>query len=173
MKTLQKYITEAKNGIIEGLKPGETIYIWCPSKSDKPVQVKIKDIEKFGKGQNYYITLDKEVFGSNAIDYSVASDGARGMRDSEIKNSDPVNSPIYNGRLDDEENPYNGLQVIFARSKEEIKDMVDSSYADKLAAKQKEAEELYSKYEKKINEIREFVEKMRVDLSDDDPENLG
>lgn len=170
MKSLQAYICEAKNGVISDLKVGETIYILCLSKSNKPVSANIIKIDTSSKGRNFYIELDKEVFGSKFINYWLLKDGAKGMRDSEINGADPDLFPIYNGRLDGEKD---NLEIVFGRSKEEIKEMVDSSYANKLKEMQEKADDLYREYLEQIDEIRNFTEKIYIDMSDDDPDNLG
>lgn len=163
MKSLTTYINEAKNGIIEGLEVGETIYVLCLSKSNKPVSAKITNIEVNKRGNAFSIELDKEVFGAKWIDYTVTRSGALGMRDVNIKNADPDLYPIYNGVLDSEKT---NLVIIFGRSKEEIRDMVKSSYADKLAEMQKTADDLYNQYEDQINKIKELTNKIYIDMSD-------
>ena len=168
MKRLSEYINsinEGKNGIIEDLKVGETIYVLCLSKSNKPVSAKITNIETSKRENNFYIELDKEVFGANYINYIVLKDGAKGMRDSDIQWADPDLYPIYNGQLDSNTGT---LQVVFGRSKEEIRDMVKSSYADRLEEMQETADNLYGKYEEQLKKIQELVNKIYIDMSDND-----
>lgn len=164
MKRLSEYINEAKNGVIEDLKVGETIYVLCLSKSNKPVSAKITNIETSKIKNNFYIDLDKDVFGSNYINYLLLKDGAKGMRDIDIQGADPELHPIYNGQIDSGKET---LQVVFGRSKEEIRDMVKGSYADKLAEMQKTADDLYNQYEAQIKKIQELTNKIYIDMSDD------
>ena len=165
MKSLQTYINEAKNGIIADLKAGETIYILCLSKSNKPVSAKITNIEVNKRGNAFSIELDKEVFGAKWIDYVITKQGAIGMGYRYSKHADPDLWPIYNGTLNGKND---NLGVIFGRSKEEIKEMVDSSYADTLKEMQEKADDIYREYLEQIDEIRYFTEKIYVDMSDDD-----
>ena len=170
MKRLSEYIKEShninegKNGVIEGLQVGETIYILCLSKSNKPISAKIINIESNKRGNAFSIELDKEVFGAKFIDYTITRGGAIGMRDANIKNADPDLYPVYNGTLDSEKTC---LCIVFGRSKEEVRDMVKSSYADKLEEMQKTADSLYNEYEAQMKKIQELTNKIYIDMSDD------
>ncbi|MCH5167356.1 MAG: hypothetical protein J1F35_05625 [Erysipelotrichales bacterium] len=161
MKSLSKYIYESfNNGIIKDLQIGETIYIWCSSKSNELVSAKISNIDKAEKANNFWIELDKKVFGGEGIDYGLRPNGAQGMRDHDIKYANIETDEIYNGIL------YGkgiNLPVIFGRSKEDIKEMIDSSYGIKLKEMQEKAEEIYKQYEDQMLKINNLIEKIKID----------
>lgn len=154
MKSLENYITEAKNPIQGGVKSGDEFWILFPG-SNKPEQVKVIRVKEMPDGDgpdDVRIYLDKN---KNSIVYFDAYIG-------DIEYADLDHAFAFYKKND--ERGYK--KIIFGKTKEDIQATLDGKYGDQLESLMKEIEEKQAELDKLNQNLEKLTKKAKLDLND-------